>query len=135
MFVGKLRPKRPHGEPDRGSAAVDFVLVGGVLALIFVSVIQLALVLHVRNTLIDAAGAGARYGALADRDSADARARTQQLIDSTLNPSYSQNVRVDEVNHGGTRTLRITVTAPFPALGLFGPAGMLEVQGHAPLPG
>jgi len=135
MTLEKLRPKKLREEPDKGSAAVDFVLVGGILALIFVSVIQLALVLHVRNTLIDAAGAGARYGSLADRGSEDARARTQQLIESTLDPTYSQDVRVDEVSRAGTRTLRVTVSAPLPALGLFGPAGMLEVQGHAPLPG
>ena len=120
---------------DRGSAAVDFVLVGGMLALIFVSIMQLALVLHVRNTLIDAAGAGARYGSLADRGAADALSRTEALIDGTLSPAYSQDVRVEEISRAGLRTLRVSVTAPLPALGLLGPAGLLEVEGHAPLPG
>jgi hypothetical protein len=122
-------------DPDRGSAAVDFVLVGGMLALIFVSIMQLALVLHVRNTLIDAAGAGARYGSLADRGAADALYRTQALIDSTLSPAYSQDVRVDEVSRAGLRTLRVSVKAPLPTIGLLGPAGLLEVEGHAPLSG
>ena len=55
---------------------VDFVLVGGLLTLFFLAIIQLTLVLHVRNTLIDAAASGARYGTLADRGAGDARDRT-----------------------------------------------------------
>ena len=46
---------------------VDFVLVGALLTLFFLAIVQLTLVLHVRNTLIDAAASGARYGTLADR--------------------------------------------------------------------
>ena len=55
---------------------VDFVLVGGLLTLFFLAIVQLTLVLHVRNTLIDAAASGARYGTLADRNAEDARDRT-----------------------------------------------------------
>ncbi|NMR29959.1 TadE/TadG family type IV pilus assembly protein [Crystallibacter degradans] len=118
---------------ERGSAAVDFVLVGGVLTLIFVSIMQLALVLHVRNTLIDAAGSGARYGALADRGPEDARGRTVSLITGSLNSDYAADVQVEEIQRGGIRTLRVTVKAPLPAVGLVGPAGRLEVEGHAAL--
>ena len=57
---------------ERGAAVVDFVLVGGLLTMFFLAVIQLTLLLHVRNTLIDAASSGARYGTLADRNAADA---------------------------------------------------------------
>ena len=52
---------------EQGSAVVDFVLVGGLLTMFFLAIIQLTLILHVRNTLIDAAASGARYGTLADR--------------------------------------------------------------------
>jgi hypothetical protein len=119
---------------DRGSASVDFVLVGGVLTLIFVSIMQLTLVLHVRNTLIDAAGSGARYGTLADRGAADAQERTVSLISAALTGDYAQDVHVEEVLRSGVRTLRVTVRAPFPAVGLVGPRGALEVHGHAALP-
>lgn len=51
---------------DRGSAPVEFVLVGALLTLLTVSVLQFALALHVRSTLIDAAAEGARHAALAD---------------------------------------------------------------------
>ena len=113
---------------------MDFVLVGGVLTLIFVSIMQLSLVLHVRNTLIDAAGSGARYGTLADRGAADAHERTVDLISASLTDSYGQDVHVEEIVRSGVPTLRVTVRAPLPALGLIGPQGALEVHGHAALP-
>ncbi|MFT4468384.1 TadE family protein [Arthrobacter sulfonylureivorans] len=121
-------------QTDRGSASVDFILVGGVLTLIFVSIMQLTLVLHVRNTLIDAAGSGARYGTLADRGAADAQQRTVALISAALTDDYAQDVHVEEVLRSGVRTMRVTVRAPLPALGLVGPSGALEVHGHAALP-
>lgn len=118
---------------ESGAATVDFVLVGGLLTVIFVSIIQLALVLHVRNTLIDAAASGARYGTLADRSAADAQQRTASLIAGSLNPPFAQDVAVGESELQGLRTLQVTVRAPFPVLGLLGPAGMMEVSGHAAL--
>ncbi|MGO4433544.1 pilus assembly protein, partial [Paenarthrobacter sp. RAF9] len=35
----------------------------------------------------------------------------------------------------GLRTMEVTVRAPFPMLGLIGPVGLMEVKGHAVLPG
>ncbi|MBA4103601.1 MAG: pilus assembly protein TadE, partial [Arthrobacter sp.] len=50
--------RRPAGTREQGSAVVDFVLVGGLLTMFFLAIIQLTLILHVRNTLIDAAASG-----------------------------------------------------------------------------
>jgi hypothetical protein len=116
-----------------GSAAVDFVLVGALTVLVFLSVIQLALVLHVRNTVMDAAASGARYGTLADRGPADARQRTVELITQALGPAYAQQVSVGTAAFGGLTTLEVTVSAPFPVIGLIGPGGALQVTGHAAL--
>ena len=44
---------------------VDFVLVLVVVVPLFLGIVQLALVLHVRNTLTSAASEGARYAATA----------------------------------------------------------------------
>ncbi|TDT82503.1 TadE-like protein [Arthrobacter sp. AG258] len=120
---------RPEGE--RGSAVVDFVLVGGLLTMFFLAIIQLTLVLHVRNTLIDAAASGARYGTLADRNSADAEERTRSLIGTALNPGFAEQVSTREVDLQGMRTLEVTVRSPLPVIGLIGPREMLEVKGHA----
>ncbi|MCU1517163.1 MAG: pilus assembly protein TadE [Pseudarthrobacter sp.] len=119
------------GSGEHGSAVVDFVLVGGLLTMFFLAIIQLTLILHVRNTLIDAAASGARYGTLADRSAADAEERTRSLIGTALNPGFAEQVSTSEVTVQGLRTLEVTVRAPVPVIGLIGPRDMLEVKGHA----
>lgn len=120
---------------EQGSAVVDFVLVGGLLTVFFLAVVQLTLVLYVRNTLIDAASSGARYGALADRTPADARERTADLIGMALNADFARDISTSEASFQGIRTLVVTVRAPLPVIGLIGPGAALEVRGHAATPG
>jgi hypothetical protein len=113
---------------------VDFALIGGLLTVIFIAIIQLTLVLHVRNTLIDAAASGARYGTLADRTPEDAVGRTAELIRGSLADSYGSDVSVGTGSSNGVRTLEVVVRAPLPVIGLIGPGGVMEVRGHAALP-
>jgi Flp pilus assembly protein TadG len=119
------------GPREQGSAVVDFVLVGGLLTMFFLAIIQLTLILHVRNTLIDAAASGARYGTLADRGASDAEERTRGLIGAALNSGFAEHVSTSEATVHGFRTLQVTVRAPMPVIGLIGPREMLEVTGHA----
>jgi len=128
---GKSLSHRATESREQGSAVVDFVLVGSLLTLFFLAIIQLTLVLHVRNTLIDAAASGARYGTLADRSGEDAEERTRSLIHSALNAGFAQQVSTREVTYQGLRTLEVTVLAPMPVIGLIGPRDLLEVKGHA----
>ncbi|MEE2528642.1 TadE family protein [Pseudarthrobacter sp. J75] len=116
---------------ERGSAVVDFVMVGSLLTVFFVAIIQLTLILHIRNTLIDAASSGARYGTLADRTASDAEERAAMLISSALTPDFAQDISTAEVTYEGFRTLEVTVRAPLPVIGFIGPQDMLEVKGHA----
>jgi Flp pilus assembly protein TadG len=127
---GPVQPVLPK-PGERGSAVVDFVLVGGLLTMFFLAIIQLTLVLHVRNTLIDAAASGARYGTLADRNAADAQERTRSLISMALNEGFADQVSTQEVTVQGMRTLEVTVRSPMPVIGLIGPRDLLEVKGHA----
>jgi hypothetical protein len=132
-----VRSEPPQPVPGRtpsreqGAAVVDFVLVGSLLTLFFLAIIQLTLVLHVRNTLIDAAASGARYGTLADRSAGDAEERTRTLIQTALNPGFAEQVSTGEVTYQGVHTLEVTVRAPMPVIGLIGPREVLEVKGHA----
>ncbi len=103
------------------------------MTVIFLAIVQLTLVLHVRNTLIDAASSGARYGTLADRSPADAAARTTSLITGAINSAYAQDVSVARIEQGGSPILQVTVRAPIPVIGLIGPSGTMEVTGHAAL--
>lgn len=119
---------------DDGSAVVDFALVGGLLTLVFLSVVQLGLVVHVRNTLIDCASEGARYGARAERLPSDGVARTRDLVAAELSPTFASRlteVSASTVEHEGVQVVEVRVRAPLPLVGLAGPTGELSVAGHA----
>jgi Flp pilus assembly protein TadG len=116
---------------DRGSAVVEFVLVGVLLTVVTLSVIQLGLALLIRNTVLDAASEGARYGALADNSVDDAVGRTRDLITTALGPSYAKDITVARGSYDGYPADIVTVSAPLPLVGLVGIPNGLEVQGHA----
>ncbi|NTW39872.1 MAG: pilus assembly protein [Cellulomonadaceae bacterium] len=115
---------------EAGSAVVDFVLVGALTTLLFAAVLQLALALHVRSTLVDCAAEGARYGALADRSPADGAQRARDLITMSLAPRFADDVTARAVTIDGLDEVVVEVTAPLPVLGLLGPT-TLSVDGHA----
>lgn len=121
----------PRRERDHGSAVVDFVLIGALTTVLFAGVVQLALALHVRATLVDCAAEGARYGALADRTPADGAQRTRDLIEMSLHPSFAEQVTADLVVEDGLELVEVRVSAQLPLVGLLGPGGTLTVDGHA----
>lgn len=125
------RSARRGQSREAGAAVVDFVLVGALVTVIFVALLQLALVLHVRNTVADAASSAARYGALGDRSADDARDRAIFLVDAALGPDYIQDVSVSVQTQDGLNILEVSINAPMPLIGLFGPARSLEMSGHA----
>lgn len=116
---------------ENGSAVAEFVMVSGLLIVVFLGVLQLTLALHVRNTLLDAAASGARYGTLADRGPADGVARTQEIITGALNSSYAANVQGTSTTIGGRPGLVITVRAGIPLIGMIPLFGHFEVSGEA----
>jgi Flp pilus assembly protein TadG len=110
---------------------VDFVLVLVVLIPLFLGILQVALVLHVRNTLVSAASEGARYGATADRDLADAEAKTRDQIAGAVSGEFARNITARSVSVGGAPGVEVRVDATVPALGIGGPGISLSVTGHA----
>jgi Flp pilus assembly protein TadG len=116
---------------ERGAAVVDFVLVLVILVPVFLGVLQVALVLFVRNTLTAAASEGARYAATLDRDPADGAARTRSQIEGALAGRYARGVTAREVTIDGAPAVEVTVHVVVPALGIGGPAVSLDVSGHA----
>ena len=116
---------------QRGSAVVDFVLVLAVLVPIFLGILQVALVLFVRNTLASAASEGARLAATSDRGPADGAALTRDQIDGAVSGRFARDVTVRQVRIDGAPGIEVTVRARVPALGLGGPSVELEVTGHA----
>jgi len=121
--------RREPGE--RGSAVVDFVLVLVVLVPVFLGILQVALVLLVRNTLASAASEGARYAATLDRGPNDGVARTRDQIDGAISGRFARDVSARTATVDGAEGVEVTVRAVVPALGIGGPGIALEVTGHA----
>lgn len=115
---------------ETGSAPAEFVMVSGLLVLLALGVLQLGLALHVRNTLVDAAAEGARFGALADNTALEGADRARDLITAALGAQYAQDVSTSTGSYLGVPALVVTVRAPLPLVGLLGPPA-LEVAGHA----
>ena len=116
---------------DRGSAPAEFVMVVALLTLLTLSVLQLGLALHVRNTVLDAAAEGARYGALADNTLADGARRTRDLITVAIGAGYAGDVTATAGTYLQHPAVAVTVRTPLPLIGLIGVDGGLEVTGHA----
>lgn len=110
---------------------VDFVLVLVVLVPVFLGILQVALVLLVRNTLASAASEGARYAATLDRGPADGAARTRAQIDGAISGRFAQDVDAAPATVDGAPGVAVTVHAVVPALGIGGPGVELTVTGHA----
>ncbi|WP_395246073.1 TadE/TadG family type IV pilus assembly protein [Agromyces sp. MMS24-K17] len=125
------RRLRAAVDDERGSAVAEFVLVGVLLTTVALAVVQLALALYVRNTLIDAAAEGARYAALAGASPADGVARTRELIGAAVSPAFAADVTAATTTPGGVEIVEVTVRASLPVVGLLGPERGLEVSGHA----
>ena len=114
-----------------GSAVVDFVLVLVVLVPLFLGIVHVALVLHVRNTLTSAASEGARYAATVDRPLEAGVERTRTQITGAIAARFAREVTATETVLDGVPVVRVDVAAEVPPLGLWGPAVRLAVSGHA----
>lgn len=93
--------------------------------------LQLALVLHVRTTLVDAAAEGARLAARAGSTPQDGVDRTAHLLTGSLSERYAQDVVAGTVSRDDVLLAEVTVKAPAPVIGLIGSAGTITVRGHA----
>jgi hypothetical protein len=102
-----------------------------VLVPLVLGIVQVGLVLHVRNTLVAAATEGARYGATIDRGPEHAAARTRAQIRGVLADRFADAVVVRREAVDGVPTVVVSVSASVPPLGLWGPGVPLQVQGHA----
>jgi hypothetical protein len=126
-----VRRSRALIDGDRGSAVAEFVMVGAILTVLTVSVLQLALALHVRNTVLDAASEGARFAALADNGPRDGVERCRALITLAIGADFARDVTVSMGEWRGHPAVTVTVRTILPVIGLIGIEGAVEVDGHA----
>ena len=118
-----------EADRERGSAAVEFVLVGTLVVLIGLAVVQLVLALHVRNILTSSAYEGARYAAQADRSLADGQERSLEMVTSALG-GIDVQAAVSIETYDGADVVLVTLEAPVPLVGLWGP-GTMAVDARA----
>ena len=127
------RPReRPHLGGDAGTAMVEFVLVAAVLIPLILAILQLGLVLHIRNTLSAEAAEGARRAAAADRTPGDGRDLTAALVADSFGSHLSPTVTAGAADVGGIGTVWVRVRATMPLAGwLAGLDGGIDVTVHA----
>ena len=116
---------------DRGSAVAEFVLVAALLSLVFAGVLQVCLTIHVRNTVTDAAVAGARVLAMGDGNADDAREVTRNLIVSSLGERFAGPINVGFDSVYGDDVAVVEVTTAVPVIGMWGPTGLMTRHGRA----
>lgn len=131
VHAGKFACFRRRTTDDTGSAVAEFVMVSTLLIVLGLSIIQLALVLHVRNTLTDAASHGARYGALANRSAHDGAERARTLITQSLHGGFADDVNASTTSLGEHQLVSVTVRTQVPLLGLIPNGWSLELTGQA----
>jgi Flp pilus assembly protein TadG len=119
---------------DRGSAAVDFVLVGTLVTLLFLAILQVAIDYHVRNVLAACAAEGARFGANADIADPQAGAdKANELIRHSLGDAFAHaTAPMPQDALAGAPVVTVTVSARLPLLAWFLPVGpTVHATGHA----
>ncbi|WP_279432500.1 TadE/TadG family type IV pilus assembly protein [Labedella endophytica] len=116
---------------ERGSAVVENLLVTILLTTLALAVVQLALALHVRTTVSDAASEGARFGALAGRGPDDAVSRTRALIDAAIGDGYATSIEAEYTDYRGHAAMTVTVDGVLPVIGLLGVGEGLHADGRA----
>ena len=116
---------------EAGSAVAEFVMVVSLLTFLTLMVMQLALALHIRNTVLDAAAEGARHATLADSSLPAGAARTRALITTAIGSTYATDVVARYGVSGDYPSVEVRVVAPLPLMGLLGAPRGLEVVAHA----
>ncbi|WP_396642663.1 TadE/TadG family type IV pilus assembly protein [Microbacterium sp.] len=117
---------------SRGSAPVEFVLVGVVLTVLTLAIVQFGVAVYVRNVVHDAAVEGAHRAALADTTLAEGEARTRDVISRTVGAAFAEDVSARDTEHLGYPAVEVTVRTTLPLIGLIGMPWALEVTAHAP---
>lgn len=113
---------------EDGAAVAEFPLVSVLIVLIALAVIQAALILHTRNTLIDAAVQGAHHAALVGSTPEAGAARAEALVDDRFGQSLGAEAIATVEDDG---TIRVRIEATLPLVGLLGPSAGLQVEGRA----
>jgi Flp pilus assembly protein TadG len=120
---------------DRGSAAVDFVLVALPLLTLLLAVLQVAAYLHLRAVVVASAAEGARQAAVADRSTRDGGPLAERVLARGVPARAAAGIRcvaAEEAGPAGAVLVAVRCRGAVPAvLALTGPVLPVEVTAHA----
>lgn len=124
---------RSPDDEERGSAPVEFILVGVLLTMLTLGVLQFALAVHVRNIVQDAAVDAAFYGGLADTTHAETEARARASVERGVGRDVISQMVISERSAQGLSSIRVHIYATLPLVGLIGPGRGTLVVADAPI--
>lgn len=105
---------------DSGAIVAESAMIIALVTLLCGTIMQLGVIIHTKNTMIDAASAGARHAALADRSLMDGRQRTVSLLLGSIPNADAAQVQI--LHEADGERITVTVTHRVPLLGfLTGP--------------
>lgn len=116
---------------ESGAAVVDFVLVMLLVVPLVLGIMQVALVMHVRNVTTAAAAEGARTQAALDAAPGAGEERTRSQVETGVGDRFVRSITVTPATVAGSPGVEVTVVSEVPPLGLLGPGMTVTVTGHA----
>ena len=116
---------------ERGSAPVEFVLVGVLLVAVALTALQIAFVAHIRAVAIDSAIAGAAHAALADTADSEGVVRATELVTSGVAVSLVRSVTVTSGEVAGKPIASVAIRLGVPIIGPWITVAETDVTGRA----
>ena len=120
---------------ERGSAVVDFVLVGVLVIALLLAVLQVAVYVHLRNVLVASAQEGARYAANADVPASVGADRTLEVVASATSRQTARGLTCtsgEETDETGLTLVVVRCSGSVPSLfAALGDLLPLEITGRA----
>ena len=104
---------------ERGSAVVDFVLVGVLVVALLLAVLQVAVYVHLRNVIVASAQQGARYAANADVPVEAGADRTLEIVGRATSARTAAGLvceSVQEVDDSGLTLVVVRCTGEVPSI-------------------
>lgn len=97
---------------ESGSIIAESAMIIALITVLCATILQLGVIIHTRNTMIDAASAGARHAALADRSMADGEDRAVHLLTNSIPHAETANVAINRDASGELITVTIDHQLP-----------------------
>jgi Flp pilus assembly protein TadG len=125
--------KSLRSSSERGSAVIDFVLVGVPLVLLAVTLLSISISNYAVAVMRDIAVESARYAALADKSAAEGCKKATELLNNAFASNLANGVFCVSGADLDGEQIGVKIKMPFPIIGLIASSLSIEVQSSAPI--